>query len=264
MIVILYGMARKRPNGRRIKATETTFAVVETLAKLEYARLSEIAENVGVANSTASEHLLTLQDHGYVVEEDNRYRLGLRFMDTGIQAKRYYSDLQSASKPVMEQLVDDTDEAVNLVVKENNMAVHVQRLFGTRGVPTDSWVGKRRPLHALAAGKAILAELPKEVVDEVVEERGLSASSDRAITTREELDRELESVRERGVSFNDRESHKQIRAVGSAIVLEEGVRGAVSVAGPSKRLTGSYFREEIPNLLLGAVNEIELKLMYQQ
>ncbi|SEH17728.1 transcriptional regulator, IclR family [Natronorubrum sediminis] len=256
-------MTRKTDNGRRIKATETTFAVVETLADLECARLSDIAAEVGVANSTASEHLSTLQDHGYVVEDDDGYRLGLRFMDTGTQAKRYYDTLLSASKPVLEQLVNDTGETVNLITNENNMAVYVDRLFGTRGVPTDSWVGKRRPLHMLAGGKAILAELPEEELDAVVEEHGFPAASEHTITSRDELEAELETIREEGISFNDRESHKQIRAVGTAIVLDDGVYGSVSIAGPAQRFRGSYFREELPNMLLGVVNEIELKLTYR-
>lgn len=257
-------MAPKTDAKRGIKATETTFAIVETLAELKCVRLSEIADVVGIANSTASDHLTTLQDHGYVIKGNDGYRLGLRFMDIGTQAKWYYDGLLTASSPVLEQLVDDTGETVNLVAEENDMAVYIDRLFGDRGVPTDSWIGKRRPLHMLAAGKAILAQLPEERVDTIVDEYGLSADTDHTITSREELQEQLDVIRERGFSYNDRESHKQIRAVGTAIVLEDEVCGAVSIAGPAKRFTGSYFREKIPNMLLGAVNEIELKLTYRQ
>jgi DNA-binding IclR family transcriptional regulator len=257
-------MTSKTGDKRRIKAIDTAFAIVETLADLECARLSEVADAVGIANSTASDHLSTLQDHGYVVEGQDGYRLGLRFMDTGTQAKWYYDGLLAASTPVLEQLVDDTGETVNLVVEENSMAVYVARLFGDRGVPTDSWVGKRRPLHMLSAGKAILAQLPEERVDAIVDEHGLSADTGHTITSREELQDDLDMIRERGFSFNDRESHRQIRAVGTAIVLDDGVYGAVSVAGPAKRFTGPYYREELPSMLLGAVNEIELKLTYRQ
>lgn len=257
-------MTPKTDAKRGVKATQTTFAIVETLANLKCARLTEVADVVGIANSTASEHLTTLQHHGYVVEGNDGYRLGLRFLDTGTQAKWYYDGLLTASSPVLEQLVDDTGETVNLVAEENSVAVYVDRLFGDRGVPTDSWVGKRRPLHMLSAGKAILAQLPEERVDAIVDEHGLPADTGYTITSREELRSELNAIRERGFSFNDRESHKQIRAVGTAIVLEDGVYGAVSVAGPAKRFTNTYYREELPNMLLGAVNEIELKLTYRQ
>ncbi|EMA41013.1 IclR family transcriptional regulator [Halobiforma nitratireducens] len=255
-------MGSNSDEGAGIKATETTFAIVETLADLERARLTEIADAVGIANSTASDHLRTLREHGYVVADDEGYRLGLAFMDTGTRAKRYYRDLLEAADPVLEQLVEETNETVNLVAEENGEGVYVDRRVGERGVPTDSWVGRRKPLHTISAGKAILAELSEQRRDDILD-HGLAAPAERTITDRAELEAELASVRDDGVAFNDRESHGRIRAVGSPIVLEDEVDAAVSVAGPAKRLTDDYFREEIPSLLQGAVNEIELKLTYR-
>ncbi|WP_255191382.1 IclR family transcriptional regulator [Natronobeatus ordinarius] len=249
--------------GRGIKSTRTTFAIVEALHDTRRARLTELADRVGIANSTAHEHLATLQELGYVVEEDGEFGLSLKFLDHGTQAKRRYRDLVEASTPALEGLVAETDETVNLVVEEHGQAVYVDRLTGERGVPTNSWVGKRKPLHAISAGKAILAHLPEDRLEAIVAGRELPPATDRTITAREQLQRELEEIRERGVSFNDRESHDRIRAVGTPIVLDGHVHGAVSVAGPAKRLTGEYFRTEIPDLLLGAVNEIELKLTYR-
>ncbi|MEY7851742.1 IclR family transcriptional regulator [Natrarchaeobius sp. A-rgal3] len=245
-----------------IKSIETSFAIVETLHDNQPLRLVEIANRVGIANSTAHEHLSTLRDHGYVVDRSDGYYLSLKFVDHGKQAMVYYRDLLEAARPSLEQLVDETDEAVNLVVEEHGCAVYVDRQTGKRGVPTNSWVGKRKQLHSLSAGKAILAHLPTDRVDEVLGESGLPAVTERTITSRDRLEEELEAIRDRGVSFNDRESHEQIRAVSAPIVVDGTVFGAVSVAGPAKRLTGAYFREELPDLLLGAVNEIELKLVY--
>lgn len=256
-------MSRTSDGGGGIKATRTAFAIVEALHEARRARLTQLAERVGIANSTAHEHLTTLEDLGYVVERGGEYSLSLKFLDHGVQAKRRYGNLLEASTPALHSLVDETDETVNLVVEEHGRAVYVDRLTGERGVPTNSWVGKHKPLHTLSAGKAILAHLPEDRLEEIVGERGLPAVTDRTITSRDRLRNELKGIRDRGVSFNDRESHDRIRAVGTPILLEGSVRGAVSVAGPAKRLTGEYFRSEIPALLQGAVNEIELKLTYQ-
>ncbi|MDQ2052168.1 IclR family transcriptional regulator [Natronolimnohabitans sp. A-GB9] len=245
-----------------IKATETAFDIIETIHDEQPVRLTELAESVGIANSTAHDHLSTLQEHGYVVERDDGYYLALTFLDHGMRAKDYYQELLEVSKPALQQLVTETDEAVNLVVEEHDRAVYIERLTGERGVPTNSWVGKQKLLHSLSAGKAILAHLPDERVNEILDSCGLPAATEQTITSREQLLDELETIRERGVAFNDRESHAQIRAIGAPIVVEGRTYGAVSVAGPAKRLTGEYFREEISDLLLGAVNEIELKLTY--
>ncbi len=245
-----------------IKTTRTTFAIVETLHEREAARLTELAAAVDIANSTAHEHLETLEGCGYVVEDEGLFSLSLKFLDHGTRAKRRYQGLIEAAKPALEGLIDETNETMNLVVEEHGEAVYVDRMVGERGVPTNSWAGKRKPLHTLAAGKSILAHLPDERVDEIVSTRGLAAVTERTITTREQLEDELETIRDRGVAFNDRESHDRIRAVGTPIVLEGEVFGGIAIAGPAKRLTGEYFRSELPDLLLGAVNEIELKLAY--
>ena len=255
-------MSPRSNDERGIKATRTTFAIVEALHDVDGARLTELADHVGIANSTTHEHLSTLQECGYVVEDDGEFSLSLKFLDHGTRAKHRYRPLLEASRPALDGLVAETDETVNLVVEEHGQAVYVDRLTGERGVPTNSWVGRRKPLHSLSAGKAILAHLPADRLGEIVDESGLPPATDRTITARDRLERELEAIRERGVSFNDRESHDRIRAVGTPIVLDGHVHGAVSVAGPAKRLTGEYFRAEIPDLLLGAVNEIELKLTY--
>lgn len=256
-------MSRDTGAGPGIKATETTFAIIEVLGERERARLTEIADAVGVANSTASDHLRTLRDLGYVVAGDGGYRLGLKFMDTGQRAKRHYRDLLEVTDPVLEQLVEETGETVNLVAEENGLAVYVDRRVGKRGVPTNSWVGKQKPLHTISAGKAILSQLPANRRERILERHGLAPVAENTITSRERLEEELATIREEGVAFNDRESHDRIRAVGTPIVLEDEVYGAVSVAGPAKRLTETYFSETIPDLLLGAVNEIELKLTYR-
>lgn len=247
-----------------VKSMETSFAIIETLHDHQPLRLIEIAERVGIANSTAHEHLSTLTDHGYVIERDGGYYLSLKFVECGKQATDYFRELLEASHPSLAQLVDETDEAVNLVVEEHGRAVYIDRRTGQRGVPTNSWVGKRKFLHTLSTGKAILAHLPAERVDEILETTSRPAVTAHTITSREALRSEFESIRDQGVAFNDRESHEQIRAVGAPIIVNDAVRGAVSVAGPAKRLTDDYYRTELPDLLLGAVNEIELKLAHSQ
>lgn len=256
-------MASNTGERRGIKATKTTFDIIETIHERGHIRLVELANEVGIANSTAFDHLATLKELGYVVEDDDGFRLGLKLLDHGMQAKYHYRELHEAAKPVLEQLVDETDEAVNLVVEEHDYAVYIARLTGDRGVPTNSWVGKRKQIHTLSAGKAILAHLPDERVDDLTRRTGLVGVTDDTITAQDELKDELADIRQRGVAFNNRESHESIRAVGAPIILNDTVHGAVSVAGPARRLTGEYFRTEIPDLLLGAVNEIELKLAYQ-
>jgi DNA-binding IclR family transcriptional regulator len=109
----------------------------------------------------------------------------------------------------------------------------------------------------------MLAEMPRDQVETILNRHGLPGATENTITDRESLFETLETIRQRGYAFNDCEEVEGIRAVGMAIVTHGDVHGALSVSGPSNRVRGERFREELPNILSGAVNEIELKLTYE-
>jgi DNA-binding IclR family transcriptional regulator len=106
--------------------------------------------------------------------------------------------------------------------------------------------------------------LSEDEVERILERHGLPKKTDQTITDRNELEEELEEIRAEGVAFNINESLLGERAVAAPIVSEKEVMGAITVVGPANRLSGSYFREEIPDLLLGATNEIELRLKFDE
>jgi DNA-binding IclR family transcriptional regulator len=93
-----------------------------------------------------------------------------------------------------------------------------------------------------------------------VEARGLEQRTDRTIGSLEELLRELETTRERGYAVNDEEAVKGARAVGTAIVVDGSVVGAISIVGPANRMTDRQLEDGIVDHVLGAANELELKL----
>lgn len=84
------------------------------------------------------------------------------------------------------------------------------------------------------------------------------------ITDEEELLEELERTRERGYALNDEESTSGLRAVSVSITDSDGsVLGALGVSGPTHRFTNGRFEEELPDILLGVVNGLELDIQYQ-
>uniref|UniRef100_UPI003EBCF134 IclR family transcriptional regulator domain-containing protein n=1 Tax=Halarchaeum sp. P4 TaxID=3421639 RepID=UPI003EBCF134 len=83
------------------------------------------------------------------------------------------------------------------------------------------------------------------------------------ITDEEELFAELERTRERGYAIDDEERLRGLRCVAAPILSnEDRVLGAVSIAGPTNRLQGELFEEELPERLLETVNVIELNVTY--
>lgn len=245
-----------------VKSVETTFRIVEALHERGGAGVTELASALSVPKSTVHNHLQTLERNEYVVNDDGTYRVGTRFLELGARA-RQRSPIYEVARPESERIAEKTGEISGLVVEEHGRGVFLHRAKGDRAVHVDTYAGKRIYLHGAALGKAILAHLPEERVDEIIERHGLPQLTANTITDRDELAAELDSIRETGIAFDDEERLEGLRAVSAAITGSNGeVLGAVSVAGPTSRLREERFREELPEVVRSAVNVIDLNVTY--
>jgi DNA-binding IclR family transcriptional regulator len=245
-----------------VKSDETLFEILEALKRLGGAGATEIADNVGIAKSTAHRHLTVLHRNEFIVKDDDQYRLGLRFLDYGGHVCAENEHYQ-AVKPKVRELAEETGELAQFIVEDHGLGVYVFRESGEKAVTTEARVGKRVPLHHTSAGKAILAQLPTERVDNIIARHGLPRRTDNTITDSDELYSDLEQIRERGYAFDMDEHIKGLWAIGAPIMSPDGeVLGGLSVAGPTHRMKDDEFQEEVPKLLLGLINELELNMTY--
>jgi DNA-binding IclR family transcriptional regulator len=244
-----------------VKSVETLFDILEFVHREDGATISEAATQLEYVKSTIHRHLSTLEDRGYVVNEDGYY-IGLRFLEFGEYARNRRRAYQLAKEKV-EELAEETDERAQFLVEEHGKAVYLHRSVGDHAVRTDPGIGKRIPLHSTASGKAILAAIPPGTVSRIIEQTAFEAVTDKTITDPEALYDELERIRGRGYAFNREENLDGLHAVGVPVRGPEGgVIGGLSVSGPSHRFTGEQFEEKLPSLLLGMANELELNIAH--
>ncbi|USZ73618.1 IclR family transcriptional regulator [Natronosalvus halobius] len=244
-----------------VKAGTKLFTIIETVQRLDEPTLSKIAADLDFPKSTTHNYLKTLEENGYLIDHDGVYQLSLKFLDHGVHAKR---KLRIARKvpPVLDQLSADTNEAAWLMVEERGYCVGVEKALGERAVQTSGRIGRHTRLHYHAPGKAILSKFPQDRVDDILNQQGLPQKTENTITDYDELMSELETIREHGVAFDVGEAISGIRSVAAPVVCEGVVEGAVAVVGPKNRLKGERFRQEIADLVSGAANELELRLLY--
>lgn len=247
---------------RPVETVERAFEIVDFLGEHESASIGEITAHLDCAKSTAHRHLRTLESHSFLVESDGEYRLGLRFLDFGAMA-RDRVPLYHEAKPRVDELADVTEEKIWCAVEEHGRSVHVYGAQGKHSVRTYARVGQQNYLHAHAAGKAILANLPDDRIEAVLDRYGLPARTPHTITDRDTLYAEIEEIRDRGYALNLEESVEGLHAIGAPILDEDGVAlGAISISGPANRLEGDRLHEDLPTLLLGTVNEITINLAH--
>lgn len=243
-----------------VASVERSYEIVHTLQEFDGARIQEIAEHLDLAASTVYKHLITLEKLGYVSKEEDEYRVGMRFLTVGGSIRNRSKGYRLAIK-LVSRMVEEVDERVQFVVEEGGRGYYLHTESSRHGVQIDRYIGKRRYLHASAAGKAILAHLPQERVEAIIGRWGLPAETPATITDSDQLYSELERIRSTSIAFNDAESVEGLRAVGAPVITPyDTVLGAFSVSGPAHRLKGERYREEIPNLILGFANELELNL----
>ena len=251
-------MAGKPP----IKSAETTLEIIETIRELGEAGVAELAAELDRPTSTVHNYLKTLEQNEYLLKENGMYRISLRFLGLG----KHVEDrllIRKIAMPEVDSLAEQTGELASLLVEEHNRGVYVYLHSGHKAVYLDARPGLRTYLHQTALGKAMLAGFETERVDAILDEHGLPKATPNTITTREELDAELATIRERGYATDFGERVAGMRCVAVPISPSGGEPcGAISVSGPKSRVKGELFEETLPQLVEEAANVVEINLRF--
>jgi len=245
-------------SGRRVNAVQTSCDIVLKLRELDGAGVSELAAELNRSKATIHSHLTTLLDNEFVVKRGDTYAISLRFVDIGEYAKDQV-DIYEIAKEEVERIAEKTGEVAQFMVEEHGRGVYLHKACGENAIQTASYTGNRKDLHCTSLGKAILSQFSEEHIDHIVDKHGLPPRTENTITTRDNLFEELETIRERGVAFDDEEVLQGLRCIAAPINHPTGkIQGAISVSGPTSRLKGDRFREEFPEVVMGAANVIEV------
>ncbi|WP_436928960.1 IclR family transcriptional regulator [Halosimplex halobium] len=255
------GITEPGANDDAIGAVERAFAVVEVMREQGTVRIDDVATALSIPTSTAHSHLQTLQSVGYVVQGSDGYRLSCRFLRDGV-AVRQRRNVYRATKSEIDALADSTGEVANLGIEENGQRVILYQAEGTEAVYDNAPIGEHTEMHWTALGKAILAHLPADYVDDIVDTYGLPEATRHTITDRDRLDRELARIANRGYSIEDEERREGIRSVASPVLVEDDVVGSISVSGPKERLDDDRIEDEILPEIRNTVNVVEVKYAY--
>ncbi|AZH24821.1 IclR family transcriptional regulator [Haloplanus aerogenes] len=226
---------------RPVKTTQTSIRIGREIQRRDGATLTELAAALDLAKSTVHNHLATLVHEGLLVEERGEYHIGLRFLEFGEHARNRREDYTPAKIQVY-RLAESTNEEANFAVAENGYMYSIEYVMGDANPnnpavgSTFLKVGSKFRMHNSAPGKAVLSELPTERVEEILDRRGLPATTDSTITDRETLLAELDTVREQGYATNDEELEVGFRSIAAPVTLDDGtVLGGLSIGGPAYR-----------------------------
>jgi DNA-binding IclR family transcriptional regulator len=248
----------KTGGGQTIQAVESAFKIIETLEITDGATVSEIADELDIATSTAYVYVKTLKQLGYIEKSQQHYHLGPRFLKHGCFARQRMKIYQAA-KEETKNLASQTEELISLGIEDNGQRVVLYRAEGTEAVHDQAPTGEYTYMHWTGLGKAILAYLSSEHVDEIIDTYGLPRATEHTITDRTVLHEELDRIRTQGYAVGDEERKLGLRSAGVPILCDGDVQGAIAIAGPKQRLTIEEWENELLDEFTNSVNVIELK-----
>lgn len=242
-----------------VQSVDRALTILGILARLGQAGVTEIAVELGVHKSTAFRLVTTLEMHEFVeqTEERGKYRLGLGLVRlAGASTARL--DVVQEARPVCRRLAASSGETVNIAVLSERAALYVDQVSGGSALPSHNWVGQHIPLHATSNGKVLLSGLEPDEVDRRVE--SLPAYTERTITSRRKLHRELAQVREQGYAVAHDELEVGLSALAAPIRSAHGdVVASISVSGPSYRLPDPEMSDLI-KIVIEAADDISRRL----
>ncbi len=253
-------------DSRYVQSVERVFNILEIMAgEGAPITVTELAEKVHLKISTVHRLLSTLLHRGYVEqEEDNKYRLGLKLMEIG-NSVLYYSDIRTVARPFLEELMDRCNETVNLAILDGTDVVYIDQVESKNLIIVKmlAQVGNRGPVHCTSSGKALVAFLPEDKVEETIAKLDLAKYTNETITDLENLRKELKRVREDGyaVDWGEREEH--VRCIAAPIFDHDGrAIASISISGPSTRITTYYMKNELVDLIQDTAKRLSHKMGY--
>lgn len=224
----------------RVQVLDRTFGILNAFAENGSTELGgpELSARLGLHRSTVHRLLTVLERNRYLEKNpvSGKYRLGWKLVELGMHAVSRL-DLSEIARPHLERLVEETGETAHMGILRQGEMISVANVESRKTLRTPLTVGRRTPAHCSSQGKVLLAFLPPGTLQEFVRSHGLKAYTGNTITRVSRLQRELETVRQRGYAVDEEESEEGLKCIGAPVHDYSGrIVAAISIAGPASRL----------------------------
>jgi IclR family acetate operon transcriptional repressor len=224
---------------------------------------TEVTKLSGLPVSTVHRFLVNLEEAGFLdCGVSGKYHLGIACFSIG-HAALGQLDIRRLSLPYLQALNQHTRETIHLTVRQGPTAVYVEKLDSPEHLRIFSRIGALVPLYCTAVGKVLLAYMPQEERDDILQHFEPRRLTPNTIASRQELDQHLNRVRKAGHAFDLEEHEPHIRCIAAPIWDHTGaVNASLSLTAPAVRMAVPRLRQLAP-LIQEAGLRISRELGYQ-
>lgn len=222
--------------------------------------VGQIAEQLGVHNSTASRLLSTLAQQNVVVQSRDGYRLGLGLLRlTHVVLNEL--NIRTVANPHLRRLCQETDHVIYLATLFEGDELYLDQIDTEESASKTSWIGRTIPAHTASGGKVLLAYLDDDAIAAYLE-RGLISSTRLTISEPEQLLAQLSAIRERGYAISQDEYLVGFSNVAAPIFDRSRKNIAVvALSGPTAQLPLEKLNE-LASQVVATASAISIELGY--
>jgi DNA-binding IclR family transcriptional regulator len=167
------------------------------------------------------------------------------------------------AKPILEQIVEESNETAYVAIYKEDHIVYLDVVETNLTVRVVSRVGSRLPAYCTASGKVHMAFMTEEELEASLANMNLVAHTPTTIVAPEAINAELAKVREQGYAFDDEELDLGVRCIAAPIRdYTRRIVGAISISGPTMRMSNARTESELVPLVLKASGELSTRLGY--
>jgi DNA-binding IclR family transcriptional regulator len=239
-----------------IESVDNALKILLLLGERSELRLTDVAEYLNVASSTAHRLLAMLAYRGFMRQDPRTraYRPGTALTGVAFSILQRF-DVREAIHPFLESLNTELAETVHLAVLDGSTVRFIDALESPQAARVSSRLGKSMPAHCTSSGKAMLSYLSADELHRLYPDEELGVLTPNSLRTRSGLESELAKVRRRGYATSNEESENGVSSVAVAFPPRQApMRLALNVSAPVHRMNREAARR-IADALKAAVAE---------
>jgi len=252
---------RRRPPLPTLQTIDDALSVLEYLANAVSAQpLSRISRDLRMSKPRTHRVLATLVARGYASRDPVTSQYGFGAMSSSLVAQaRAGVSLSQACAPALRRLWETTRETCYLAVLESDCAIVVDKLDSRLPVIATTILGRAMPLHAVSAGKVLLASRPDHEVEALIP-RSLAAFPQAQPTTRERIWADVLRTRTQGYAENVGGFREGVGGYAAPVRWSENGRiaAAIAICMPAARFRS--LPKEMRAAVLDAAREASVAL----
>ena len=250
-----------------IEILDLALEVIDTMAsnQEEYLSPASIARQVKINRSRTFRILKTLERREYVDYDPKTetYRLGMKFLAISKNIRERLS-LRREAEEILKDLASTTGDSSYLVISTDKAAIVIDRYTGDNMLQLSAPIGTQIPFHVGAAPKLLLAYMPEEERQQVLEQMELTYFTPNTITDKNQFLNTLADIRAHGYSVDEQDYEMGAYAFGAPVYDHDGcVIAGVSITTPTARYADER-RANLIHLVVEAAETLSRKIGYQK